>query len=306
MFRSNNKIPYSTIRRTDVDKRDLYCPHPFTNWSLNPGYLNYNGTLDNTKEGFRKTTQQNSILNQTKSRNKVIYCLGGSTTYCTLLKSYEESWPCKLLIKLNDVRSELLEVVNAGVGGWGTLQSLIRFVTWGPLIKPELTIIYSSKNDLTFYYNGNPEEKIIFPDYSNIIQQFSNVKRKYGESLLGCYGDSKVDIKNLKRFKSEELNATLLRYRLILKLASEWNGKVLFMPEIINDSFYKPYMNQINEAAIIMLKNEENCKTLSINKLIDKKNSYFMDKMHFTAEGCSIFASLVARYIQSQNLLNDQ
>ena len=46
----------------------IYCPHPFTNWSLNPK-LKFNNELDHTKEGFRKTSEQNSIIDEFKQYN---------------------------------------------------------------------------------------------------------------------------------------------------------------------------------------------------------------------------------------------
>ena len=47
---------------TDVEFNavDIYVPHPFTNWSLNPNYK-FNGVKDHTLEGFRKTSDDNSL-----------------------------------------------------------------------------------------------------------------------------------------------------------------------------------------------------------------------------------------------------
>ena len=71
----------------------LYCPHPFTNWSLNP-HTKYNEVLMHTKEGFRKTSNSNSILEELKYYNNEcdVYCIGGSTTYCVGLKDYSDTW----------------------------------------------------------------------------------------------------------------------------------------------------------------------------------------------------------------------
>lgn len=208
-----------------------------------------------------------------------------------------------MLENLKEKQTESVEVINAGVGGWGTLQSLIRFLTWGPLIKPDLTIIYQSKNDLTFYHNANPKIKKVFPDYSNIITQFGDLNRKYQESLLALYGPTKPQTINLDRYKDDELNGTLLRYRIITELAEKWNGNTLFIPEVINGGRYKPYMNNIQNAALKMLKNIDSCKIFIIENLLGNNN--FLDKMHFSAEGCSIYASLVSKYIISNKLLNN-
>ena len=65
----------------------FYCPHPFTNWSLNP-HSRYDKNLIHTKEGFRKTSEYDSIIDELELFNNKcdVYCLGGSTTYCDGLK----------------------------------------------------------------------------------------------------------------------------------------------------------------------------------------------------------------------------
>ena len=151
LFRKPAHISYSSLHQEGDGKNCIYCQHPFTNWCLNPGYINSFGMLDHTREGFRKVSGAAKFSKKKITTGKTIYCLGGSTTYCTELDSYEKSWPHKLWKKLNRDKKNNIDVTNAGVGGWGTLQSLIRFTTWGQIIKPDLTIIYQAKNDFTFF-----------------------------------------------------------------------------------------------------------------------------------------------------------
>ncbi|SVE00145.1 uncharacterized protein METZ01_LOCUS452999, partial [marine metagenome] len=163
--KKENVFYYNQKKLISGFDNSIYCPHPFTNWSLNPSYTK-NNINEHTKEGFRKTADLDSVSEMVG--NNIIYCAGGSTTYCTELYPFQKSWP----FKLNQLVNDKFKVINAGVGGWGTLQSLIRFMSWGPFFKPRLTVIYQSKNDLTPLYNGRKSEDEIFLQYENIMVQY--------------------------------------------------------------------------------------------------------------------------------------
>jgi len=305
---SNNRtyISYSNHTRRGM-KNNIYVPHPFTNWSLNPSYKNKLNTHDHTIEGFRKTSEKSNLINYNNNKQKKIYCLGGSTTYCTELDSYKDSWPYKLscLYKNNNI-----DVINGGVGGWGTLQSLIRLTCWGPIVKPELTIIYQAKNDLTFYYNGDENEDEIYPDYSNIIGHLPNynknkiIYRLFNINLSECYGKSfSPKPQNLSRYNNSSLEGSITRYLAIADLVSQWNGKVLFIPEIILGSEYQLYIEKLNSKAISILEKKSNCTIFDIDNFLIKDSNHFMDKMHFTNLGCDVFSDLLYNFIKKDNLL---
>ena len=56
-----------------------------------------------------------------------IVCLGGSTTYNSSVADYRESMPALLEKYMREKGFENVRVINAGVGGWGSLESLINF-----------------------------------------------------------------------------------------------------------------------------------------------------------------------------------
>ena len=47
-------IPFSNFDHTGLGSNVIYAPHPFTNWSLNPGYKNNEGTSIIQKKGLEK------------------------------------------------------------------------------------------------------------------------------------------------------------------------------------------------------------------------------------------------------------
>ena len=307
-----------------LDKKSIYTSHPYTNWSLNPGF-EYNNKREHTDEGFRKVLDYNSLkyqLNQFRDSKK-IYCMGGSSTYCTELYSFEKTWPSKLQKEFN-INKYL--IINAGVGGWSTLQSLIRFIGWATIIKPEIIIIYQSKNDLTPFYNGRSNQKNILPLLENITLQFSEAMienkknlpkkllknkrykdfikyllyKKFRNELGLVYSSEKsVNEEGLKRYNDEFLNSTVLRYEIITKIANDFQGKVLYIPEIINQkSVYFQYMQNIHNKTKDLIKKYNNFYFFDIENTIPMNEKYFLDnKMHFSEEGSIIFSKVLINQI---------
>jgi hypothetical protein len=310
MLNRNNNFFYGSSRNLNQISSHLYCPHPFTNWSLNPNYK-IEGELQHTIEGFRKVDNNNSIRDSWSQIGLTIYTMGGSTTYCTELESYRHAWPSIL-----NKRSDFL-VCNGGVGGWGSLQSFIRFSSWGPIMKPKLTLVYLSKNDLTPFYNGRKEEENVFPMYENIMLQMSSkikLVTRYTD-LSSLYSlrvnriSSLYSVKNnrisdgLGRFNEEHLLSIQSRFQLISDLATQWEGKVLFIPEIIKkDSVYFNKMNLIHNAMEKIAVNCKNADFFDIRKVLQYRKEYFLDKMHFNESGCQIFSELLSNYLERQYL----
>ena len=64
----NTAYSMSNKSKNTIGDTFVHAPHPFTNWSLNP-HTKYNEVLMHTKEGFRKTSNSNSILEELKYYN---------------------------------------------------------------------------------------------------------------------------------------------------------------------------------------------------------------------------------------------
>lgn len=296
---SNSSTKYDSL---------IYCPHPFTNWSLNPNFK-IGTELQHTFEGFRRVDNNLSIRDNWTQNKFTIYTLGGSTTYCTELKSYRESWPSVLN------NNPELGVCNGGVGGWGSLQNFIRFSSWGPILKPKLTIVYLSKNDLTPFHNARDEENEIMPFYENIMLQFSSkinsvIKNKNLSSIYSIKSNilskmfpnkNKTISNGLDRFTTEHKSITKIRFQLITDLSKNWGGSVLFVPEIIKkDSIYFNKMNEIHQMMKEISDSKENAEFFDIRNVLDYRKEYFLDKMHFNVSGCNLFAKLLGNYIKSR------
>ena len=205
------------------------------------------------------------------------------------------------------------------MGGWGSLQSFIRFSVWGPILKPKLTLVYLSKNDLTPFHNARKEEEIIHPLYENIMLQMSSKIKSTTKntdlsslyttqsnrlfSLYAIQGNRSSD--GLSRFTEEHLLTTQARFQIISDLAKQWNGRILFIPEIIKkDSIYFTKMQQIHKIMKEVDSNNSNTDFYDIKKIFDYRKEYFLDKMHFNEKGCQIFAELLGNYIDIEYVKN--
>jgi lysophospholipase L1-like esterase len=73
-----------------------------------------------------------------------VVCTGGSTTFDVRSPDDEKTWPSRLGARL--VASDG-DVVNAGVSGWTTLESLISLEARDIDLEPDLVVVYAGVND---------------------------------------------------------------------------------------------------------------------------------------------------------------
>lgn len=318
-----NKLQFSN--KTNKNLNLIFIPHPFTNWSLNPTHKNAKGILQHTTEGFKRTDEHISILEKIKKEKnfKKIVCIGGSTTQCMEIEDYNDTWPAILNSKL---KNKDYSVLNFGVGAWGTTQSLIRCQAWLPIIKPDIILIYQTKNDFTPFYQGIQSETFIHPDYQNIYGQFSNSinvdyklfikflpifkilyyflifkKNTQTNGLLKIYRPKNdPNPQGLNRVNENFIENIILRNELIFKIAEKYNSKVFYIPELIYGGVY----NDIIEAKLIpklkgVINKYNDVELCEVEKnLMPYNKDNFFDKMHFTLKGNKIFADIIYKILK--------
>lgn len=86
-----------------------------------------------------------------------IVCLGGSTTYGTGVADYKKSYPYLLEEELQQLKHDRVEVINAGVPGYGSLELLLNYRLLIKSLKPDLLIIYTGVNDIVARLVWPPE-----------------------------------------------------------------------------------------------------------------------------------------------------
>ena len=315
LLKKDKICAYSEVEHVGIGTKLLYAPHPFTNWSLNPGYINEYGEVDHTKEGFRRVDGYLSLYDALDNANnkklKKIVCIGGSTTYCTELSGYKESWPAKLQDKLD---SDKYAVFNFGVGNWSTIQSVIRCTTWFPIINPDIVIIYQAKNDLSPFYNAYNIEKKISPDYQNIMGQFSQCYERYFPKFLAyipliralysfsisfksifCVyrGGATPSRDNLLSIDKNIFKEMMFRLQVLFDISSKSNARVIYIPEIVHGGVYADVLEKFYRQVEPFCYEKNNVEFTDISSLIPNNNHTFLDKMHLSEYGCGLFADII-------------
>ena len=77
-----------------------------------------------------------------------IVCMGGSTTYTTFVPEPGLAYPAQLQRALRDRGYEGVRVINAGVAGYTTYETLVSFLLRVRQLDPDLVILYHGINDV--------------------------------------------------------------------------------------------------------------------------------------------------------------
>ena len=107
----------------------------FLGWTQRPNIHDLTGNMNTIDFGIRKNTENTKITDNT------ILAVGSSFTAGSEVRD-NESWPAHLEKELN------FPVLNAGIGGYGTDQILLRGDMLFDAIKPELVIVSFLQDDI--------------------------------------------------------------------------------------------------------------------------------------------------------------
>jgi hypothetical protein len=144
-----------------VRERWRFAPQAYTNFGLSPLYPSHNSL------GFRGPEM-------TREKPEGVYrivAVGGSTTYGHRIGPWQQAYPAKLQDFLHEAGYTNVQVVNAGVGGYSSWDSLVNVALRVLDLDPDLLLYYEATNDVTFrlvdpqHFNGaNPARGIWNPD----------------------------------------------------------------------------------------------------------------------------------------------
>lgn len=130
---------------------------PLFQYDPNIGYIptpNYQKDLNQHNNlGFR-----GEEIIQPKPNNEFrIVCLGASTTYTTEVKNFKQSYPHQLQERLHQAGYSQTKVINAGAGGYSTLETRNSFKRRVMPLHPDMVIIYHGTNDVNARFIWPPE-----------------------------------------------------------------------------------------------------------------------------------------------------
>lgn len=125
-------------------------PHPYLCYANTPGYRR--GALSHNREGFRGP----DFSLQKPSGVFRIVALGGSTTYTEGVSDNREIFTAHLERMLRERGFGRVEVINGGVPGYNTWETLVYLCFRVLELDPDLLIIYHGTNDVHCRF-VNPE-----------------------------------------------------------------------------------------------------------------------------------------------------
>lgn len=137
-----NQFRYSLIETYPRNRMRL-SPHHYLNYYPTPNYEN--GLTSHNSMGYRGPE-----CSRTKPPGTFrIVALGGSTTYTEGVDDNAKTFPRQLETKLRETHSyKNVEVINAGVPGFNSWESLINLQFRVLDLAPDLVIIYHGTNDV--------------------------------------------------------------------------------------------------------------------------------------------------------------
>ena len=316
--------PYTAATQADSQAGvPRYAEHPFNGWSLNPEFRNISGKLIHNRHGFRHD-QDFDHLDPNAVR---IYCAGDSTTYGTDAENTEETWPFLLKEHLNQKQDSLVEVINGGVGGFNTFQSYVRLSAYIDYLRPDIVLVYHTKNDLTPFYNSYPKGGRVFPDLSNSMRSlnFDGMSKSIIPSARWSYLGK---LWAIWRLSSRVMNlsysygpvkppdvasmlATNTDFSIIetmqRNMAALCRGRgvtLIYMTQRVIDPMFDPYVDRVNEQIRLLEDKAANCMVLDLERDFPDDATLFQDKLHFSREGCKRAAEYIGEFICDQGILD--
>ena len=121
-------------------------PHPYLGYALRPGWSSRDGRKEQASHNLLGFRGQEPEIPKPKGLYRVL-CLGGSSTYGSGPTSDENTYPARLEFHLNRMTGAEVEVVNLGVKGWTSTESLINLCLRGVELEPDLVLVYHATND---------------------------------------------------------------------------------------------------------------------------------------------------------------
>lgn len=137
-FASINQLKH---RYGDLESSSIYIPHRYQGYYPNPS-LNRNGRIHNSL-GFRG---EEVVIPKPSSVYRVV-TIGGSTTY-SQAENNLHAYPYLLESVLHESGYTNVEVINAGVDSYTSLESIINLQSRVLRLEPNMVIIYHGINDI--------------------------------------------------------------------------------------------------------------------------------------------------------------
>gem|GEM_PF-739409 len=175
-------IALHEYQATDRVITKIYQWHPFTGFIFTPNYK-FRASHPNQRAKPIISIDQHGFLSNTrnydfkKSADEIRIATIGASTTANINLPFEENWPGRLGFLLQEAfPQKKITILNAGVPGFDTAQSIGNLALRVMPFKPDIVIIYHAYNDLKAIRTDTK----FSPDYSHIHQTPYGYHKKPG------------------------------------------------------------------------------------------------------------------------------
>jgi hypothetical protein len=322
-YETTDKKELGMYANRTYQKFAKYKGHPFIAYTGNPDYYVDNFNSNGKQYPFNNMGFVGNNFNYENTENKIrVACIGGSTT--------ERGYPAITEYQLNKLFKDSLrfEVMNFGVSGWTSANSLVNYILNVKSFNPDYVLIHHGWNESRV---RNTPESLFRTDYSHALTYFHEpeiidklpirlsvlyriLKIKYAYTPDWLYlGDATTDnnrqLTELTFNNGKELDVFARNINTIVDLCLLNNTKVILSTQpfsLTKEDITSKAIEQANDVIrAIYSKNQPAVLLLDLdNAVTGNMNNIFTDLAHMNHTGTFYKGSEFARMIIN-NINND-
>lgn len=310
-------------------------PHHYLNWSGTPGFETRDGLNAHNSWGFR-----GSEFTIPKPAGVYrIAALGGSTTYTTKVRDWRNDYPRLLQGELRErYGTDKIEVLNFGIAGWTSWQSLINLEINVLEVEPDLIVVYHGHNDLgarlthpDYYRSDNSGSRrtweardVPWPLHLTLVRWITKINplsrlQHFVRAPTSASATEETGfISRIGGTALEALDANPPIYfernlRLIATVAREFGADVLFVTWAYSDEsggrlttpHYERGLEEMRES-VKKVGRASSVPVYDFATEMPKDPKYWADPVHLNLAGARIKAKLFADYIEKSGLMREK
>ena len=327
-------ISETAIRIIEKDKPILFTEHPYINYYGTQNYRSLDGLNIHNSLGFR-----GGEIEKPKPRSVYrIVLIGGSSTYEERVSDWRKDWARQLQNELQkSYNYENIEVINAGLPGWTSFNSLVNLEFKIVDLEPDLIIIYHGVNDAiarlvppNLHLSDNigrvkqfEKKSCIFPICSILVQRLTGREKDFlnvdaptaGGSIDNIY-DPRLGMTTLEAYKANSPIYFERNLRSMIAIAREYDSDVLLSTWAYSDQFdpqldfastahHQFGFNQ-NNLAVKKIGEEKKVLVYDFESEMPKDKSYWADGRHVNERGAELKGELFTNFIYRNKIIENR
>lgn len=299
----------------------MFSSHPYLNYYLTPNYKS--GLTYHNSFGYRN---REFTIKKPADEYRIVV-LGGSTIYTTGVADNDKTFPSQLeTILINGYGYKNVKVINAGIPGYSTWESLINLEFRVLDIEPDLIIVYPCVNDVTqrmvipSQYRGDntgsrkqwslPPIKLF--EYSCFLRIMS---RRLGYTTQVGIGHDLVNV-HAKMPVTVMYNPPIYferNLRNMITISKEHDIEIMFATFAFSDAFvatkhystteiYKTEYGR-QKHLVINIAKKHNIPIFDFDSVMSKDKENWVDAVHVNEKGALLKARLFADFIHKEGVM---